>query len=77
MTRELYLYRAVKDTWSMAMLTVARYEWLRNKTLNFLTSNNDNDTVLQKWNYVDGYTVLSVFKEYYDRIMYVKLEQSL
>lgn len=57
-------------------MTAKRYERLRNVVLNFLKSETD-DIAIAKINFTDFFTVLSVLREYYDKITYIDLKYSL
>jgi len=67
---ELHLYEKLKGQRSMMVMTEERYEQLNNKVIEFSLCKTD-DIVLAKWSYVEAYIILSVFREYYDRLRYV------
>lgn len=64
LAHEMHLYGSLKGLKSMGNMTAAHYERTRDDVLNFLRFKSD-DIVVRKWNPVDAFTVLSVFREYY------------
>ncbi|VVC24353.1 Hypothetical protein CINCED_3A021496 [Cinara cedri] len=67
LAHELHLCGRMQGQRSMGTMTAKRYERLRNSVLNFLKSETD-DIVLAKRNFVDIFTLLSVLREYHDKI---------
>lgn len=65
---ELNMYRKFKGHKRMGEMTNKHYVELRNKVFDFMRFKID-DIVLPKWSYSDVFTVLSVFREYYNLII--------
>lgn len=53
----------------MVNMTVTRYEQLRKTVLDFIQF-KFNHIDLLKWNYADIFTILSVFREYFEQLPY-------
>lgn len=64
LTHEMHLYEQLKGVKSMFNMTAEDYERTRTNVLNFLQFKTD-DIVVCKWNHVEAFSILSVFREYY------------